>query len=66
MFIDPLLLFLQFFSPLSKVKDEQQNGMLELVDLDDEWRYVLLISPDRLAHLNLKITFKEISNMPLL
>ncbi|OWM67406.1 CMP-sialic acid transporter 2-like [Punica granatum] len=28
----------QFFSPLSKVKDEQQNGLLELVDVDDERR----------------------------
>lgn len=28
----------QFFSPLSKVKDEQQNGMLELVEPEDNHR----------------------------
>lgn len=28
----------QFFSPLSKVKDEQQNGMLELVEPEDNRR----------------------------
>ncbi|KAF8017003.1 hypothetical protein BT93_H2260 [Corymbia citriodora subsp. variegata] len=28
----------QFFSPLSKVKDEQQNGTLELVEPDDNHR----------------------------
>ncbi|XAR48744.1 hypothetical protein NMG60_11031661 [Bertholletia excelsa] len=28
----------QFFSPLSKVKDEQQNGLLERVDVEDNHR----------------------------
>ncbi|KAF9605543.1 hypothetical protein IFM89_017562 [Coptis chinensis] len=29
----------QFFSPLSKVKDEPQNGSVELVDVHDNHRY---------------------------
>ncbi|KAF5947389.1 hypothetical protein HYC85_013346 [Camellia sinensis] len=34
---------LQFFSPLSKVKDEQQNGVVELKDVQDNHRYLLLV-----------------------
>ncbi|KAI8025723.1 CMP-sialic acid transporter 2 [Camellia lanceoleosa] len=33
----------QFFSPLSKVKDEQQNGVVELKDVQDNHRYLLLV-----------------------
>ncbi|XP_028065413.1 ATP-dependent zinc metalloprotease FtsH-like [Camellia sinensis] len=32
-----------FFSPLSKVKDEQQNGVVELKDVQDNHRYLLLV-----------------------
>lgn len=38
-----MLLIVQFFSPLSKVKDEQQNGVLELVEPEDNRRYAFTI-----------------------
>lgn len=57
MFTPHFLLFLQFFSPLSKVKEEQQNGVLELVDVNDERRYMLLISPDSLTCPNWNINY---------
>ncbi|GMP69066.1 hypothetical protein CsSME_00028462 [Camellia sinensis var. sinensis] len=34
---------LYFFSPLSKVKDEHQNGVVELKDVQDNHRYLLLV-----------------------
>ncbi|GMP36548.1 hypothetical protein CsSME_00008640 [Camellia sinensis var. sinensis] len=34
---------LYFFSPLSKVKDEQQNGVVALKDVQDNHRYLLLV-----------------------
>ena len=36
---------LQFFSPLSKVKDEQQNGVAELKDgQDNHWNLLLVLA----------------------
>ncbi|KAK6231121.1 hypothetical protein SCA6_001194 [Theobroma cacao] len=40
----------QFFSPLSKVKDEQQNGKLELVDYQDNHRLVIVLDLMRDNH----------------
>ena len=38
----PMLPFsFQFFSPLSKVKDEEQNGKLELMDIQDDHRCII-------------------------
>ena len=34
---------LQFFSLVSKVKDEQQNSVVELKDVQDNHRYLLLV-----------------------
>ncbi|KAH8484218.1 hypothetical protein H0E87_028595 [Populus deltoides] len=34
----------QFFSPLAKVKDEQQNGITELRDVPEKLKYVLSLS----------------------
>lgn len=39
---DHLILILQFFSPLSKVKDDQQNGTVELIDVRENHRYLLV------------------------
>jgi hypothetical protein len=35
---------IQFFSPLAKVKDEQQNGITELRDVPEKLKYVLSLS----------------------
>lgn len=34
---------LQFFSPLAKVKEEEQNGKLELMDIKDDLRCIIAL-----------------------
>lgn len=43
------IFYLQFFSPLSKVKDEEQTGVLELMDAQNNHKYLLNLAFYRIS-----------------